>query len=199
MRASSSNERVTVPASGHAVLWRRLDRPGHEAARLTRSDARWHLDGIAVFAHEKRACRLDYRILCDSAWRSLSGEVSGWIGPERISVEVVSDSAGSWRLNGEPVPQVEGCIDLDLNFSPATNLLPIRRLNLQVGEAAEVRAAWLRFPSFRLELLEQTYRRTAESAYRYESAGGRFTAELRVDTAGFPLEYPGGWIAEAAG
>ncbi|HLF56281.1 MAG TPA: putative glycolipid-binding domain-containing protein, partial [Thermoanaerobaculia bacterium] len=41
------------------------------------------------------------------------------------------------------------------------------------------------------EPLEQTYRRTGESLYRYESAGGRFTAELAVDADGFPIHYPG--------
>jgi hypothetical protein len=39
----------------------------------------------------------------------------------------------------------EGCLDIDLGFSPSTNLLPIRRLTLAVGEAATVRAAWLPF------------------------------------------------------
>lgn len=183
----------------HTILWRRLDKPGHESARLTASESRWHLDGAAVFIHEKQPCRLDYRLVCDSAWRTLSGEVSGWVGSERIAVEVLSDSAGGWRLNGEAVAEVEGCQDLDLNFSPSTNLLPIRRLNLAVGQEARVRAAWLRFPSFRLEPLEQVYRRTGEDTYRYESAGGSFTAELRVDVAGFPLEYAGIWVAEAVG
>ncbi len=34
---------------------------------------------------------------------------------------------GIWRVNDAAVPAVAGCIDLDLGFSPATNLLPIRR------------------------------------------------------------------------
>jgi hypothetical protein len=38
-------------------------------------------------------------------------------------------------------------------FSPSTNLLPIRRLNLGVGQAAKVQAAWLRFLGFTLESL----------------------------------------------
>jgi hypothetical protein len=68
---------------------------------------------------------------------------------------------------------------------------------LAVGDAAEVRAAWLRFPSFKLEPLSQQYRRLGESAYRYESAGGQFVAELTVNPSGFVLDYPGIWQAEA--
>ena len=91
-----------------------------------------------------------------------------------------------------------GCIDLDLNFSPLTNTLPIRRLNLEVGEEAHVRAAWLRFPSFKLEPLEQVYRRFKSSQYQYESAGGSFVSELEVEKAGLVIHYPNLWRVEDA-
>jgi len=93
---------------------------------------------------------------------------------------------------------VTGCVDLDLNFSPSTNLLPIRRLNMAVGQQVEVRAAWLRFPSFRLEPLVQVYRRIDETRYRYESGGGTFITELRVNEAGFVTQYPNLWEEVAA-
>jgi hypothetical protein len=91
-----------------------------------------------------------------------------------------------------------GCTDADLNFSPSTNLLPIRRLDLAVGQAAEVRAAWLRFPGFELEPLSQLYRRLDKTTYHYESAGGQFMAELKVNRAGFVVDYGGLWLAELA-
>lgn len=106
------------------------------------------------------------------------------------------DSASQWKLNGVERPEVAGCIDLDLNFSPSTNLLPLRRLSLAIGQEAKVRAAWLRFPSFALEPLDQLYRRTGEATYRYESAGGTFVAELEVNGAGFVVRYPGFWEAQ---
>lgn len=89
-----------------------------------------------------------------------------------------------------------GCVDLDLNFSPSTNLLPIRRLELAVGQRTEVKAAWLRFPSFTLEPLDQLYRRIDAAVYRYESAGGKFVRDLQVDAAGFVTHYPGFWQIE---
>lgn len=91
-----------------------------------------------------------------------------------------------------------GCIDLDLNFSPSTNLLPIRRLGLAIGQEAVARAAWLRFPSFTLEPLEHLYRRIDATTYRYESAGGRFVTELQVNAAGFVTYYPNFWQVEVA-
>lgn len=181
-----------------SLLWRRLDQPGHESAKLIFQNSCWQLNGTAVFANKQQSCRLDYLVVCDPAWQTLSGKVAGWVGNELIEIELAVDSERHWRLNGTECPQVTGCTDLDLNFSPSTNLLPIRRLNLAIGQEAQVRAAWLRFPSFTLEPLEQNYRRLNATTYRYESAGGKFVAELQANAAGFVTHYPNFWIEEAA-
>lgn len=183
--------------AAEAILWRRVDHSGHEFARLFSRGSFWHLSGTAVFAHERRPCRLDYLVVCNSGWESLFGRVMGWVGDEAVGVELSVEAGCRWKLNGTRCPAVAGCIDLDLNFSPSTNVLPIRRLNLAVGQQAEVRAAWLRFPSFALEPLEQVYHRVDVRTYRYESSGGRFVAKLRVNDTGFVTQYPKLWQAES--
>jgi hypothetical protein len=92
---------------------------------------------------------------------------------------------------------LQGCVDVDLGFSPVTSLLPIRRLNLALGSRAQVRAAWVRFPELTLEVLEQAYTRVGGATYLYESAGGAFQRELSVNAVGFVVEYPDYWRAEA--
>jgi hypothetical protein len=181
-----------------SILWRGFVLPGHEACRLFSQNSLWHVEGTAVFIHEKQPVRLSYQIICDTAWQTLSAEVEGWLGKTAISIEIKTDPTHHWWLNGMEQPAVMGCIDLDLNFSPSTNLLPIRRLSLAIGEAADITAAWLRFPSFNLERLPQRYSRLEETIYRYESAGGQFVADLNVNPAGFVLDYPGLWQSEAA-
>ncbi len=173
-----------------AILWSRLDRTGTEAARLTLHGGEWLLHGNAAFEHEGRSCALGYTIGCDLEWRTRAARVAGWVGDRALDLRLVQFE-GRWQLNGEHVPAVDGCIDIDLNFSPSTNLLPIRRLELANGDEADVRAAWLRFPSFTLEPLEQRYRRVDETTIRYESGGGSFTAELQIDEHGFVTHYPG--------
>jgi uncharacterized protein len=182
--------------AGLVMLWRRLDQPGHESARLCSRQSRFDLSGTAVFAHRQQPCRLDYVVVCDSEWRTVSGKVVGWVGSVAVEIELSVDSERRWLLNGRECPSVAGCIDLDLNFSPSTNLLPIRRLDLRIGESAASRAAWLRFPGFTLEPLEQLYHRIDEGTYRYESAGGSFIAELQVNAAGFVTSYPNFWQVE---
>ena len=178
------------------ILWRRIDRPGHESARIVSADSHFQLIGTAVFAHDRQPCLLEYQIVCDAMWKTLSATVSGWVGEESIEVNIAVDSEHLWLLNDKGCPEVSGCVDLDLNFSPSTNLLPIRRLNLALGAESVVRAAWLRFPSFKLEPLEQLYRRVETHLYRYESAGGTFVADLQVNEAGFVTVYPNVWQIE---
>ena len=172
------------------ILWRRLDTPGHEACCCRWRNTAWHLSGAAVFAHDGQPCRLDYAVVCDADWQTVSAGVRGWVGEKEIVVDIASDASRRWRLNGTDMPSVAGCTDIDLNFSPSTNLLPIRRLDLAIGQAAAVKAAWLRFPGFALEPLEQRYHRLDADTYRYQSAGGRFAADLTVNAAGFVTHYP---------
>lgn len=181
-----------------SILWRGLFFEGYESCRLFSSVDERHLEGTAVFSHERRPCRLDYQIICDEAWHTLAATVRGWVGNTPIDIQIKTGAAKHWWLNDVEQPQVANCTDIDLNFSPSTNLLPIRRLGLGVGEAADVKAAWLRFPSFQLELLVQQYRRLGENTYRYESAGGQFVAELIVNSYGFVVDYPNLWQAEAS-
>ena len=176
-----------------AILWRRVDRPGYESARLAHEGAIPVLLGRAAFADERGPCGFAYRIECDREWRTRDVEVSGWIGADPVAFRAAASASGEWTIDGLPAPELAGCVDVDLNFSPSTNLLPIRRLRLGIGDRAEVTAAWVRFPTFRVEPLFQTYRRLSSATYRYTSAGGggRFEAELTVNEAGFVTAYPG--------
>jgi hypothetical protein len=186
---------VTLPVN--TVFWRRLDHPGHEAARLVHHAPFWQLGGTAVFAEDGRICRLEYQVVCDAGWRTLHAKVTGWVGGQPIKVEVYTDTARRWSVNGRDAPDVAGCVDFDLSFSPSTNTIALRRLALNPGERAEVRSAWLRFPELTLEPLVQSYVRTGESTYHYESSGGEFVTDLDVDRAGFVVRYPPLWEGAA--
>ena len=77
---------------GATVLWSRLDQPGHDSARLWFDPPNWPIAGTAVFERERRPCRLDYAVLCDAAWSTVSARVSGWIGDDIVDVELTVDA-----------------------------------------------------------------------------------------------------------
>lgn len=178
------------------ILWHRLDSPGHESAAITQQRNRWNLAGVALFSYHGRSCRLDYEIECDLAWGTRDVSVRGQLGEAPVSLVLSRDGANAWMVNDVMVSALQGCIDVDLGFSPSTNLLPIRRLHLPIGASAAVRAAWVRFPELTVDVLEQSYSRLAEFTYLYESAGGNFRRELTVNEHGFVTDYPGLWIVE---
>ena len=136
----------------HSIIWRRLDYPGHESALLFFNDDSWHLQGTAVFFYNKFACRLNYQIICDSQWHTRASHVAGWVGNSLIESKLVVASDQRWFLNNEESPQVEGCIDVDLNFSPSTNLLPIRRLDLSMEWNKRYGQRGYDFPALNLNL-----------------------------------------------
>src|SRR6185312_302335 len=100
----------------HSVLWRRLDQPGHDAARLVFHEPFWQLGGMAVFAHEGRPCRLEYAIVCDASWQTIHAGVVGWVGARRVKVNLVADATRTWQLNGRPCAAGAGCVDVDFAF-----------------------------------------------------------------------------------
>jgi GNAT superfamily N-acetyltransferase len=185
-----------APSSTKTMLWRRLDQPGHDAARLWETPKDRTLEGTAIFEDAGRACRLDYRVLCDVSWRTRSAIVRGWIDHEPFAVAIAANAAREWTINGIVAAAVQGCDDVDLSFTPATNLLPIRRLGLAVGQKASVRAAWLKFPEVALSPLDQSYTRVDAGQYRYESDNGAFLATLDTTPDGFVHRYSGLWEAE---
>ena len=181
------------------MLLKRLDLPGHEIVRLDAVDNGWKLSGTAIFIDSQGPSKLDYVVICSPGWRTSSAQVRGLAAGQDIDLSVSVDTERTWRLNGDECAAVKGCLDIDFGFSPSTNLLPIRRLKLAVGEEAEVQGAWLPFPSLRFELLLQVYRRDAERTYLYKSGGGTFVRTLEVNAAGLVTSYPGLWQAESVG
>jgi uncharacterized protein len=180
----------------HSILWKNITHKGHEFWQQYSTGSGYALEGTAVFLHDEQPYQLNYRITTDLAWQTLSASIAGWVWKKRLTLQIEADHHHHWWVNEAEVPAVSNCIDIDLNFSPLTNLLPIRRLGLEVGEKAMISAAWLKFPSFNLEPLPQQYERIDTYSYRYSSNNGLFIAELRMDAFGFVSDYPGIWVAE---
>lgn len=182
--------------AGSSVLWRRLDTPGHDACRLEGDETGWRLDGAAVFQHDGVPARLTYQVACDLAWCSRQGQVRGWLGPHAVEFDITRSADGAWTLDGTVVPGLVGCVDLDFGFTPATNVLQLRRLALAVGGAAAAPVAWLDVSAGTLEILPQRYERRGEGLYWYEAPTVGYTDLLEVTPAGFVRRYPGLWQME---
>ncbi len=180
-------------ADAHAIVWRQLDQSGVEYAKLVAVDGEWYLTGSVVVVQDTMPCELRYRVVIDHRWHTVNADIRGTLGLQPVSIQIANDPQLGWAMNGGLCAGLDGCIDIDLSFTPATNTLPIRRLGLTIGESADVSVAWLRFPEMALERMDQRYTRTGESTYRFESGGGTFMREITVNADGVVLTYPGLW------
>ncbi|MGR3757243.1 MAG: putative glycolipid-binding domain-containing protein [Tranquillimonas sp.] len=178
--------------------WRRLDGEGDDVCRLVREPGGWMLAGHARFAKGGVRSALDYVVWCDEGWHSLRADVSGRHDGATVGWRIRRNGSG-WLLNDRPADgdRAEGCTDIDLAFTPATNLLPLRRLRPRDGEIA-VRAVWFPFPETCLRPLPQSYRRDGPGQVVYTSPDTGFSARLNVHDTGFVTLYPGLWEGEVA-
>jgi hypothetical protein len=142
---------------------------------------------------------ISYRITVDGNWETREVSITAKSGraPER-RLELRPDANRNWsirRSKGDwtEAPEFDDLIDIDLGCTPATNLLPIRRFNLAVGESAETTAVWVTFPGLDILKLPQKYTRLDAGTYRYESFLSGFTADLEVDEFGVVNRYSDIW------
>jgi hypothetical protein len=177
------------------ALWRRLDAPGHDACRLEPNGSGWRLEGTAVFRHAEGPACIAYEVDCGPGWETTAGRVRGWVGERRLDHAFARRETG-WTMNGAPVAGLDHLLDLDLNFTPATNLQQLRRVPVRQGETVELPVAWFNLEADTLSELPQRYRRQGELEYWYEAPTEDFRGLLELAPSGFARRYPELWEAE---
>ena len=151
------------------------------------------LAGSIVRRFFQRAAVVAYRIETDERWRSRHATIEQFMGGKRVVQELERGSDG-WLVGGKREPRLDACMDLDLEASPVTNTVAIKGSEMRVGQRIGLTAAWVRFPSLRVQPLEQSYERIGKRKYRYRSASG-FVSEIEVDGFGIVRRYGRYWLA----
>lgn len=172
------------------VHWRALDREGEDKCRLARAGQGHLLVGHARFRDGAGWAALDYVVRIGPDWRTTSADVTG----EHAGIEIAwkfTRKGNDWTFNDTPVPDLAGAEDIDLAFTPATNLMPLRRLP-QVGRI-DTRSVWVRLPGPTLSVLTQSYTRARDHFVRYTAEESGYETHLKVDDHGFVQLYPGLW------
>jgi hypothetical protein len=145
--------------------------------------------GTVAATREGVAIKAGYLVDADAAWRTRRVRVDVE-GAGRL--EIVSLGMGAWsHADGEAIPDLAGCLDPDISMTPFTNTLPIRRLDLKIGQSADIEVAYILVPELSLRAAPQRYTRLDERHWRFESLDSGFTADITVDEEGFVVDYPG--------
>ena len=179
------------------IYWQSLEEPGLEHLCLEISECEIKAIGFILRKIGELHLRNRYELTLGPDWQLRrasvgSSESGGQAKPKTLVLE--RDEAGTWLRDGEELPGLAGCQDIDIEITPFTNSLPVRRLDLAAGESAEVEVAYVAFPELAVGPARQRYscleRGANGSRYRYENPASGFTAELDLDRDGLVLDYP---------
>jgi len=185
-----------MSAGNLEAAWSQWDGPGLEHLSLHAGESGIETDGVVVGEEDGAYFRARYMIHCDPRWRTRELIVDPLDGSDPLHLRY--DGEGGWRdASGRALPELRGCIDVDLSVTPFTNILPIRRLDLREGESSEIPVVYVNVPAMELGASRQRYtcleRSPGRGLYRHDDEGlfRGFTADLPVDGDGLVLDYPG--------
>jgi hypothetical protein len=178
------------------LTWRAQDAPRMESVRLQVSGNRIKANGriIAAATETHPAFGAYYDLLTDETGATRRLGMTVTLAERERVFSFARDEENMWLVTdhqGEHRAAYNGALDVDLEFSPFFNALPIRRLGLYE------RAASVTLPVVYLNVPEMSI--TADTV-SYSSTGSLDEIKLRspisdttvsVDDEGFIVDYPG--------
>jgi hypothetical protein len=169
--------------------WTTYEGKGVEHVAIAESADGIIADGVVIGPDTAALFGCSYTIRCDARWRVRQVEVRVAGG---VHLVLRADGEGRWSgKNGDPLPLLDGCIDVDLTCTPFTNTLPIRRLNDALRVRQEITVAYITLPEASVMPSRQAYTKLDANRYLFESISNPFRAEIETDADGFVLHYPG--------
>ena len=155
----------------------------------------WRIAGTSLGLEQGRSHEIRYSLLTDGSWRTLTvgAHVQSAVTDRGLALR--ADGRGAWTVGDEPVIDLYGAIDAALSWSPASHTLALRRLELDIGEAAETAVALVTYPQRSVERVTYRYERLDETAYRWTGSG--FDLGLTTDGQGIVTAVAGRWEAVA--
>ena len=187
-----------APHTTKMVAWAGVDCLRVEAVRVLLGERGLRATGSLV------SCRQD-SIEAYSASYTLTTDEAGVV--QRLTVRTVREKGeqavtltrseeGIWLVDhgqGAARTNFGGALDVDLQFSPLFNALPVRRLNLhRLAAKHELAMVFVSLPELEVRRVAQTYRTVSLGEPAMVSlSSDSLETELTVDADGLVLDYPG--------
>jgi hypothetical protein len=182
------------PPPAAAAWGHRGAREGFEVVYIEAADSGLLTEGYVTAVERGETWAVEYLIALDEDWRTRNARVRARAAAGGHELLLERDASG-WLVNGTRAPELDGCLDVDLEASSFTNAFPVHRLALDVGEEADAPAAYVRALDLSVERLEQRYVRLPDDGdrrrFHYASPAFDFEADLVYDAAGLVIDYPG--------
>jgi uncharacterized protein len=187
---------VSFESPPPSACWRHEGlRAGFEVAYFSVEAHTVRINGTTTGFQDGATWIVAYSLLLDESWCTLSARLKSRTASGVTERSVESDGRGRWTVDGTAAPELDGCLDVDLESSAMTNALPVHRLGLPVGAQAAAPAAYVRAGTIEVERLEQSYIRAEDQndcqQFDYGAPAFDFECRLVYDNGGLVLQYPG--------
>jgi hypothetical protein len=185
---------LQLPAS---AAWSHHDsRIGFEAVAIDQSADGWTLSGSTTAIEDGLTWHVAYRIEIDRRSVTRNARIRTQSGHQCQRTLLEHDGSGRWSIDTQAAPQLDGCLDVDLESSALTNAFPVRRFIAEGRWGVEaVPVAYVRVHSPHIERLEQQYQRLPDTCntaftFDYRAPIFDFSCHITYDTAGLVTNYP---------
>ncbi|NUY82382.1 putative glycolipid-binding domain-containing protein [Flavobacterium sp. MAH-1] len=139
---------------------------------------------------ETESGKATFHIAISEQWEVLRFDVVSTLTGTVFEVHGIRDKWKGWIVNGKPMPEFDGCIDIDILPTPFTNTLPIRRLDFGAYNSHEILVLYIDLIEKTVSRKKQVYTKLSDSLYRFETVPKDFETNIEVDADGFVLDYP---------
>jgi hypothetical protein len=161
-------------------------------------DAPYVASGVVLGMSDGRPYRLNYKLKLESNWQARKAVFEVSTVDDTLTRMLRTDGIGHWRDDtGALLTELNGCLDIDIEATPFTAMLPIRRLKQAEGQQQDISVIYVEVPTLAFAAVRQRYAcveplkpGVAGGRYIQEGPIGEFKAEIAVDLDGIVIDYP---------
>ncbi|MCF0072289.1 putative glycolipid-binding domain-containing protein [Dyadobacter sp. CY261] len=172
------------------ILWTGREYYSLENCRIDGNENGTLIESAIVGQYGDDLYQVNYQIRVNEYWETVLVDISFYINHVYRHLNLINSGEGNWLLNGELNDSFSDCVDIDLPLTPFTNTLPIRRLNIPIGEERPIRVIYLDLLEDSITPVTQKYTRVSETVFHYENVPNDFEADIVLDADGLVVDYP---------
>ena len=170
------------------IIWTGRQYHSIENCILTTTKAGNEIISTIIGDYDNLIFKIGYRIRTNGHWQTTSVNIRTQFNNliETITLEKIGEK---YLLNGNPCPELDDIIDIDISATPFTNSLPINRLKLKDGEQQIIDVIYFDIFERKISPVKQVYKRLTSAQYIFENYDKTFKANILVDEQGLVVDY----------
>lgn len=172
------------------LKWEGIENPTTESCTIETTPSGLSVSGDITGSINTVHISIDYQVQLGSDWR-----VRSFAAKNRITgfaFHAQQSAPGKWfDQDNHPLPDYDGCMDIDLFPTPFTNSLPLKRNAFQAGESMTFHMLWIDLVDGIIRVDRQQYTCLASGIYGFDSLDTGFSTRIIFTDELYVQYYPG--------